>query len=272
MMGITRVIKNLFSPLIIAFRTLTCIPLPFARFTAYNESSIARSTVFFPLVGLFYGVLLYVSARFALSIGLPLLLLCFIVQLLPYGVNKFFHFDGLCDVLDAFWAGKSKAERLTILKDPRLGSFALGGIIFFMLLKFILLYLFFESGEDLIYLLLIPVFSRYGMVILSYKSRYPREHGTGGSIIGRISTMVFITSWCVFLLTIAGIILSSGVYTGVLPTLAVAAPAWFVCIMLFKLYSYKKIGGITGDVLGAVNEITELVLLASCLLVTNEAL
>ncbi len=267
-MRITLFIKNLFSWLIIAFTTLTRLPFPFTRFISYDERNITNSTIFFPLVGLFYGVLLFVAARILSFMQIPLLLFCFILQILPYSLNKFLHFDGLCDVMDAFWSDRSKEQRLKILKDSRLGSFAIGGIIFFLLLKFILIYLFLKAGIDFGYLLFIPVFSRYGMVILSYKSKYPRAHGTGIFIIGKISTKVLLASSLMFLLTVAGIMLLRDINTNDILVLLSMAIASFAFIMLFKFYSYRKIGGVTGDVLGASSEIMELVIFITYLLLS----
>jgi adenosylcobinamide-GDP ribazoletransferase len=271
-MGISLFIKNLFSALISAFTTLTRIPFPFSRLISGNKENMARSVIFFPVVGLFYGAVLYGGALLMRLLHLPLLLLCFIILILPYCLNKFFHFDGLCDVLDAFWADRTKKQRLRILKDSRIGSFALGGIIFFVLFKFILLYLFFEWGLSQIYLLAIPVFSRYGMVMLSYKSIYPKDRGTGLLIIGKISTGIMLASSLLFLFILLGMVLLSGMDTGAVIFLLVSVLASGMFVVVFKLYSYGKIGGITGDVLGASAEITEVLILITCLLLSYEKL
>jgi len=117
-------------------------------------------------------------------------------------------------------------------------------------------------------LLFIPVFSRYGMVILSYKSKYPRAHGTGIFIIGKISTKVLLASSLMFLLTVAGIMLLRDINTNDILVLLSMAIASFAFIMLFKFYSYRKIGGVTGDVLGASSEIMELVIFITYLLLS----
>jgi adenosylcobinamide-GDP ribazoletransferase len=247
--------------LYIAFTTLTRIPLPRLAAQKIDGDATARSALFFPLIGLFYGATLFLIAALSLAWNVPILLMCLLVQIVPYALNKFLHFDGLCDVMDAFWANAPKAKRLVILKDPAIGSFALGGMIFFILFKLALFHMFFTKPGNLLLLILVPVFARYHMVLLAYRSRYPRKSGTAMHIIGKIPNGVFIASTMLMLGIVFGIILLGGMGETEILTVAAGSGACFVITLLFRMYSYKKIGGITGDVLGALNEIIEIVFL-----------
>jgi len=90
------------------------------------------------------------------------------------------------------------------------------------------------------------------MSVASYHSAYPRDSGTGKSFIGKLTLQSYLISTAVAV----GIAFLFAGNAALIPIAVAAAIA-----MAVKTYSYRKIGGVTGDVLGTVNEITELVLL-----------
>jgi len=251
---------------IIAFTLLTRIPFPFIKKLNFTEKRLAFSLSFFPIVGLFFGILLYFSAKLLIFINLQTEFTAIIILALPYIINKFFHFDGLMDVFDAFLTDKSKEERLKILKDSNTGSFALGGAVIFILLKYIILKSFLKEESLINFLILIPVFSRFSMVLMAFKSAYPRESGTGFNIIGKISILVFITSLSFLILIIICFVLIFGYSIIFILYLTAIFIIMIIFVLLLKLYSYRKIGGITGDVLGTVNELIEALLIIIALI------
>jgi adenosylcobinamide-GDP ribazoletransferase len=183
-------------------------------------------------------------------------------------MNNFFHFDGLCDMLDSFLANKSKDMRLKILKDKNIGSFALGGAILFMLFKFAGIYLILLKEKFVPFFIVIPVYSRFIMVLLSFKSKYPRPSGTASLIVGKISPFVFLLSFLFFLIIILVFLFFSLVYNALinnLKAITIISIVMVIFYILFKFYSYKKIDGITGDVLGAGCEISELLIIFTLL-------
>ncbi len=246
-----------------AFTLLTRVPLPFGRGVLYTEKQIARSSVFFPLIGLLYGLALFGVYQLLSCLKAGLGITAFILLALPYLLNRFFHFDGLCDCLDAFLSDKSKDERLAILKDSHVGSFALGGTALYLLLKYILIKNLIVVPSLVPYLIVYPVLARFSMVLVSYRSKYPREKGTGMALIGKIGGVDFILSIMMSLLIMAGIYFSFPLYWSYLCLAFVACILW---ALVMKAYSYRKIGGLTGDVLGAVNEIAEVLIPAIVLI------
>lgn len=252
-------LKKIFFSLVIAFSFLTSVPFPFLDKIKYDEDNISFSLIFYPLVGLFYGLVLFFSTRLLLFIKLNISIVALAVISIPYLINKFLHFDGLCDTIDAFLPNKTKEERLKILKDTNTGSFAIGVLIIFVFLKFELIKIFLTNKELFLLLIIIPVFSRYSMVFLSFISRYPRKEGTAFYIVGKIKISTFLLSTLFFLMiNLIFLVLFYNFYNLMIILFQILFV--FMFSTLFKIYSNYKIGGVTGDVLGALNEIIEILL------------
>lgn len=261
--------KNWLSALFISITVLTRIPLPLRKKIIYSDANFARSVSFFPLAGLIFG---FASAAFYTLLNIIINdtdIMAFILLVIPFFLNKFFHFDGLADTFDAFLADRTKEERLVIMKDSRTGSFALGGVVLFLLLKFILLKKLLVIPDFLPLLIIIPVLSRYGITLLSSISRYPRAEGTGKNFIGKAGPFpVFLASFFTFLILTALLMISERQLQYLL---------FFICtwagiipaVFLIRSYSDKKIGGVTGDVLGAAAETLEVFTLAIILIING---
>jgi adenosylcobinamide-GDP ribazoletransferase len=254
--------KDIFLSLIFAFNFLTRMPIRTGWIGEYNDRIIANSVMFFPVVGVLYGFVLFFTAMAFKLVSIPVDIQAVLLIALPYVMNRFLHFDGLCDVFDAFLADKSKTERLGILKDSRIGSFALGSAVIFMLLKFSIMKAFISINGMIPCFIIIPVFSRYSMTVLAFFSKYPRENGTASAIVGKISMGAFLTGTALFFLIIA-------IFTLFISGISFNIRLFLICfnamagfIILFGYYSRRKIGGVTGDVLGAANEIVELIILS----------
>lgn len=245
-----------------AFTLLTRIPLPHSRKIVLTESDLTGSVLFFPLVGLFYGGLLYACLILGQLLHLSPEITAFVILAIPYLLNRFFHLDGLSDLLDGFLADRDAKTRLEIMKDSRIGSYALGGVSLYLLLKWILLK---ELVQDITlssFIILIPMISRYSMVLLAALSKYPRDHGTGKILIGQLSKLMLLLSTFIFLLLTAltAVFIQEFRNLRVLFLIASILPG----VLAFRFWSHTKIGGVTGDGLGAFNELSELMLLILC--------
>lgn len=253
--------------MIIAFSFLTALPFPLLNKINYKKKNISISVIFYPIVGLFYGLIIYLTAKYLNNIDK--ILLSIIVVTIPLVLSKFLHLDGLLDVFDAFLTSKSKEERLVILKDPHLGSYAVGGGIIFIILKTAVIKIMLSCPFLIIYFLIIPVLSKYAMVFLASISVYPRKSGTGQFLIGKINALVFITITIVTVLILTLFLLFNSCSVNFLVITVSAICTVFIITLLFKLYSYRKIGGVTGDVLGALNELVELCIPAIILIISR---
>lgn len=190
-----------------------------------------RSTLFFPVAGYALGLPLFLLALLPLPHGLlAALLLAALLSL-----TGFLHLDGLLDVADALLGARPKEERIRILKDPHLGAFAfgVGGIYLLLLWQALALV------REPLFLLLLPGFARFA--ILPFLNRYPLLHpGMAGLIRG-------------------------GPLGGAL-LLALPFPLLYPVPALLTLLTAQgvargavaRLGGLNGDVLGAMIALGEL--------------
>lgn len=166
------------------------------------------------------------------------------------------HVDGLGDVADAFGSGKGKERILEILKDPRMGSFGVTAIVLDLLMKVMCWQFFFARGEVGVVLWSL-VFARsvQGLLIAFVPS------ARAGSVAGpfRIET-AFGRAMVVLSFLVTG---SIAALEASLSTALLYAASSVVVSALFALYCMKKLDGITGDCVGAANELTEISVLLS---------
>lgn len=235
---------------LLAWRFLTI--LPGGRKDAdISPRALGRSMSYYPLVGLFLGVILWVADGL-FSHAFPRTLCDGLIILLLVILTGALHLDGLADTLDGMAAGKSAGERLQIMRDHRVGAFGVVGLILALGVKFLALN---SLPEEIIgkTLLVALVLSRWSMVQLTYRTPYARPEGGLGKIFKenvKKREMVIATASSlvvsVFLLRFWGAVL----------WLAVGVSALGI-----QLFFQKKIGGFTGDILGAANEIHEILVL-----------
>ncbi len=160
------------------------------------------------------------------------------------------HIDGLSDTFDGIYSGRKKLKILEIMKDPNVGTFGVLSIIFTMGLKFILLYKI--TDQVLWVLLLMPVFSRFCVILASYKGVYARKEGLGNLFIEQVTTKQLLIG---LIFTMIPIYFVQSIFLGLLTNIIFTL--WFV------KYVSKKIEGITGDTLGAIVELNEVLFLGS---------
>jgi len=163
------------------------------------------------------------------------------------------HLDGLADVCDGFYAGKTKADTLRIMKDPHLGTMGVVGLISVLVMKVALLNQL-PSATLVSALLLFPTISRGGMVWGMWMAPYARPEGGTGETFFRTLRAAHV--WTATALLGIWSMLFAGWPAVILLLLAAAVTKMFV------VYCDRRIGGMTGDTLGALNELLELLTLA----------
>lgn len=242
-------------PLALTFLTV----LPWRGLGEVGPGDLARSMFWFPWVGLilglgFWGALLGFQIVFPPAAAAALLLTLTVLA------TRGLHLDGLADTVDGLGGGNNPQERLIIMKDSRLGAFGAVSLVLALLLKFAFFLAWTEKslGPSLI---LYPVLSRWGMVFLAYLSPYARAEGGLGQamttgVSGRVLLGATLSALALALLTtrISGLLL-----------LAAAGLA----VWLLSIYFRKRLGGVTGDVLGAANEVLEILVLMGLLLCSH---
>jgi adenosylcobinamide-GDP ribazoletransferase len=231
-----------------AVTVLTSLPLN--RGMAASDEDLARSTLFFPVVGFIIGFLLMAIAQSlspVLSAGSLAAVLLAVSLLLTGGL----HLDGLADLCDGLAAGGGRERILAVMKDSHIGAFGAMGLVIVLLLKYSLFQDVIRQGW-LRSFLLMGVLSRWAMVLAAFWGRYAREEGTARPFIGQIRRPWFVGSTGITL-GLAWMIFNK---SGMMPLLPV-----ILFVLFFIRYLKSKIGGLTGDTLGALNELVEVIVL-----------
>ena len=256
---------------------MTRIPMPK---TEYDEEKLGKSMKYFPVVGIIIGFILlffciifnFIFKNINYSAALPLMIIVIILtDLITTGG---LHLDGLADTFDGIFSYRSKHKMLEIMKDSRLGSNGALALILYFLLKFVLLFsLIIESREGALYAVMTyPVVSRFCSVLSCASSPYARGSGMGktfvdntkasGVIIASLITVVY-SSAMLFYMINSSLSLElplDFVMTRLGINLLIIAILGLFAFSFSKLIE-RKIGGITGDTLGALLEISSLVYL-----------
>ena len=245
------------STLPLALTFLTKLPWPWRG--PADETALARSMFWFPWVGAVLGLIFW-GAWAGLHRGLPAPAAAAVLLTLTVWVTGGLHLDGLADTADGLGGGRTPEEALAIMKDSRVGAFGVLSLILGLVLKFSLLLSLATQTSGTRALLLFPIISRWSMVLLAYLSPYARaEGGLGQAMTLGVSPRV---------------LMGAGLSAGGLSLLILGAPGLVLFIIaaalvwLGSLYFQRRLGGITGDILGATNEVVEVLVLAGALMLT----
>ena len=219
-----------------------------------TDAEISRSRGWYPSVGLLYGLLslLLLTLEGLVSIYPPgfLAVTAALLVVMPALLNRFLHLDGLMDFCDAMWGGRTAERRLEIMRDSRVGSFAVAGCCCVLLIKYAALSSLMISGFEVGILLLFPMASRWSMTLLLTAFPYGRQEGIGSAFAQ--SGRPWMATGCGLLSVAAAAWLLLGV-VGMAVLTAVSLLA-----LLLGWWSARRLGGgLTGDCYGAANEIME---------------
>lgn len=236
-------------PLHLAFTFLTRLPLPPVK--QYGAADFGASFAFFPLVGAVIGGLAAAAAYALMAAGTDPRIAAFIALLLLTLLTGALHLDGLADTADGLLSGKGAQRALEIMKEPFSGPFGYTAIFIVLIGKFTALWLLCEQGRFAAIAVALA-FSRWSMIAAAYNARYPRATGTGAAFIGRLSAGT--------LLIATATVFAAGFWVDPKKLALFAAVALGSALALRK-FAETRIGGVTGDVLGAVNETAETLLL-----------
>ncbi|MCL6237775.1 MULTISPECIES: adenosylcobinamide-GDP ribazoletransferase [Acinetobacter] len=231
------------TPFWIALQFLTTFPIQLKAMPSKQQNG--QSLLFYPAVGLLIGCILALLA-FTLH-SLPIILLSSILLVVWIWLTGGLHLDGLADTADAWVGGFGDAERtLKIMKDPACGPIGVLSLVVICLLKWSALYVLLQQQMYLA-LIVFPVLGRLAPLFLFLTTQYVREKGLGSSIAETIPRK---SAYLVFILCLSACLYFS--WTGVVSILT------FICTLLYLRWKFiQRIGGVTGDTIGAAIEITE---------------
>lgn len=237
--------KRLVNLFLGAVAFLTRLPVPGEL--PWEPDALASSAVFFPLVGLLLSagaiILNHLFSKFVAHEVVIVIVLVFLV-----GITGGFHEDALADAADGFGGGWGKDQILNIMRDSRVGSFGALAIVLAILARFVFLSNIPPHQLDN-YLVAGPVACRWTALPLAYFLPPAREQsGQGARVAGKITTLA-LAAGTLLTLIIVGLALGRKALWVGLAALAMTAAS--------GAYYRRRIGGVTGDCLGATNQLTE---------------
>jgi adenosylcobinamide-GDP ribazoletransferase len=228
-----------------ALQFLTSIPIPWRRMV----SPEAKSTAYFPVVGLIIGLMLAVL-NWLLSFVLPAAVVNALLLAALVIITGALHLDGFADTCDGIAGHKSVEERWRVMRDSHTGAFGVIGVVLLLLVKYVTLNSIPETFMTAT-LIFMPVVSRWAMVYAVFAYPYARPSGLGTAFkqstrwpqltAATLTTLVVATALFP-LFSIMGFLLLFGI--------------WLVTV-IFSIYLKRKFAGLTGDNYGAINEVAE---------------
>lgn len=251
-----------------ALMFLTRLPVP--RFADHNPEYLKQSSKYFPLIGWIVGgisavVFLIFNRFFSIQISL---LASIIAGILTTGA---FHEDGFADVCDAFGGGWTKEKILEIMKDSRLGTYGTIGLIGMLAAKFLLLYEFivqvytrfaFQQTTLFIIAFFLSAHAISRMMAVASIQFYPYVtpddvSKSKPSAASKLSTASFAIAVVFALLP----------FDLLPPGFLLTLPILLLATFLLNRYFVKWIGGHTGDCLGSVQQVSEVLYYLTLLLI-----
>ncbi len=253
-----KILKSLCS----AFLMYSAIPMPRVKWCEENRR---YALCFFPLIGVIIGALLMLWFTFYESGHFKEWLFAALACVFPLWISGDIHMDGYCDVLDAEGSHADRAKRLEIMSDPHIGSFAGIGLGVYIVLQFGL-FTQVDSRQAAAVIALGYPLSRAlsGLAAVTFKSA--KSEGSLQNFVKPAHRTATIAALSVIVAVIAAAMLL------VDPIFGIAALAAAGGTMLFyRIFSYKRYGGITGDLAGFFLQLCELAILAAVVIVTGIA-
>lgn len=222
-----------------------------------TEQDINRSSAYFGLVGAIVA-LLVALVSWPLALVLPIegvVVLSLIASLMITGA---FHEDGLADTADGFGGGWQQQQKLTIMKDSRLGTYGASALFLSLLLKYQLLVTILENGFVTFVCALLAAHMISRVFAVSYIGQLPYVQVDGESKTKPVAQSLPQGSWTALNVTllVAAVILWLGLVFSIFDIVMLAVILLLVRV-LFLRFIQSQIQGYTGDVLGAAQQVAE---------------
>ncbi|HEY7416555.1 MAG TPA: adenosylcobinamide-GDP ribazoletransferase [Ktedonobacteraceae bacterium] len=245
--------------LVSSIQFLSVVPVPGSKrlFATQDDSSrIIKGSGYFSLVGFLIGLITCIIPFLFRSL-LPSFVLSILAIIVLVVLTGGVHLDGLMDTCDGVFGRQDRADKLTIMRDSRVGAFGVLGAACVLLAKFALLG---SMGSSLLFpaLLVAPAVSRWCVVLAMRLFPSARPDGMGDEFRQSITVPYLVVSGVIALLVAL-------IFGHVVVGLLVWVGASVVAIII-GMWMTRVLGGLTGDVGGAIVEVTEVVALLLFLL------
>ena len=229
--------------------------LPLGKVSEYQSSQAGRAVSWYGPTGLIIGVCLVLTA-WTTSLLLPPLVVAALLLGIWVVITGALHVDGLGDCGDAWMGGHNTERMLEIMKDTSCGIGAIVAVVPVLLIKFSALTVLIGKGDWLL-LLFAPVLARISLSLVIYYFPYQRVEGLGSRLQESIEPGKMVISIALLSFLLCVVSLPGFIYGSIGCAIAFA--------MIYRLF-IKPIGGTTGDIYGALVEVTEALVLISLVL------
>lgn len=246
-------IKKELTYFLTALMFFTRIPIPLKL--EYSNDIMNQSQKYYPLVGIIVG-LFNAIVCYMLHFVFPIDVCLVLMMIASVFLTGAFHEDGFTDVCDSFGGGYGKEKILTIMKDSRIGAYGVIGIILLLLLKFLgMQHLANERFSDFLVILIIAhSSSRYLSGLMIHTHQYVTDIDQSKSKPLANKALPKKTLLVGLLFTLIPFIWFQN------PLALLILPFAYLGKWYLGWYFNKHIGGYTGDCLGTVQQVTEVLI------------
>lgn len=233
--------------IVVAFQFLTRLYLPIN--VEWDTANLRRSLTWFGLVGAFIGVILAGAMTLFNRFDLIPAVSAIIILLIWIFITGGMHIDGISDMADGFFSMRDKEKTLEIMKDSHVGAFGVITIVFLLLIKFEMLKEFIIIEKNVWLLIFPPTIARIaaGLVLSFYETT--KKSGLGYTFHSSDPRIFWAIGFVVTLIISSILNIKSLIFIGI----AILASN------LMALWAKKKIGGLNGDIYGAIVETVEVI-------------
>ncbi|GLC88868.1 adenosylcobinamide-GDP ribazoletransferase [Lysinibacillus piscis] len=257
--------KNIWHSFLLTWQFFTSIPIK--KELPLSKSTITGMFAFLPLIGAcmgaFVALVLYILTTWTASSEL---LLAFLIVGLFAFLTGGLHLDGFIDMSDAFFSYREQEKRLAILDDPRVGAFGVLAVLFLVLGKLVIIHeLLIQQQFALWMVILLPFLTRLGMIFYFLSLKCSRDKGLAAFFKAHILPNHLI-AWLFVLVIIVYSVLYTIIGLSYVPALLLLVVV--MVFWLFRQFTIRHFGGVSGDLLGASIEGMEAVLWVILLLCT----
>lgn len=239
--------------ILLALQFFTIVPVN--KQLEMNRTSVTTMFSTLPWIGGFIGVF---TTSIWLFVDANPLFIAFLIVLTGIVLSGGLHLDGFVDTSDAYFSYRNLEKRHDILADPRIGAFGAMALCLFIIGKILLLNeIMTQGGMRWEWLLFLPFLARAGMVYYLAITASAKESGLAFYFKKRMNHQVVLVTTLLSLAIGAGILVF---VSGNIGLIVISLLAVFGCAYLYKHWTIKHFGGVTGDVSGAFVEGMEVVL------------
>ena len=248
--------RSILSSLLTVISFISVIPIPSRLLPKWTPDNLRHFPVMLPVAGLVFGAFWLILWQVLSSLpAVSPILRGFMMMLLTLALTGGLHLDGLMDTCDAIFSHRDRDTRLKILSDTHTGSFAVICCVVVLMAKTLLFSELLTHGVHPLTLSFIPVYSRLGLALLLTNLPFAKPSGLAATLGASRSTRDNIP---LVMILLALSFLSTGIITAMM----------ILCLVLHVIICVKIFGGITGDLLGAFVEVSEVIMLSGMVIVS----